>query len=106
MIDIIIYKSNGMVTGYRVSGHAKADEYGKDIVCASVSVLAINTANSLESFTKDVITSTVDASGLIDLKIDKPLSEVSQILLKSFELGIQDIYDNYSSYINLESKEV
>ena len=36
-----------------VKGHAGYDEYGKDIVCAAVSVLTVNMANSVEKFTDD-----------------------------------------------------
>ena len=36
-----------------MSGHAGYDDIGKDIVCAAVSVLVINTLNSIERFTDD-----------------------------------------------------
>ncbi|MFQ8841000.1 MAG: ribosomal-processing cysteine protease Prp [Clostridium fessum] len=36
-----------------VNGHAGYDEYGKTIVCAAVSVLTVNMANSVEKFTDD-----------------------------------------------------
>jgi len=106
MITVIIYKQNEKVTGYKVSGHSNADDYGKDIVCASVSVLAINTANSLETLTQDSVTLITDDSGLIELHVGQLMSESSHLLLKAFELGIQDIYTEYSQYIKLEFKEV
>ena len=37
------------------NGHAGYAEYGEDIVCAAVSVLTINTINSIEQLTKDKI---------------------------------------------------
>ena len=43
-----------------VKGHAGYDEYGKDIVCAAVSVLTVNMANSVEKFTDDSFKGSVD----------------------------------------------
>lgn len=37
------------IWGYDIQGHAGYAEAGSDIVCSAVSVLAINTANSLET---------------------------------------------------------
>ena len=34
--------------GFEITGHAGYAEYGQDIVCAAVSVLALNMANSVE----------------------------------------------------------
>ena len=44
MIKVIFYKdSDDCYTGFQVKGHAGFAAYGKDIICAGVSVLAINT---------------------------------------------------------------
>ena len=40
MINVLIYETNGNVVELEVSGHADSAEYGEDIVCASISVLA------------------------------------------------------------------
>ena len=45
--------SDGNTLGITVDGHAGYDEYGKDIVCAAVSALTVNMANSVEHFTDD-----------------------------------------------------
>ena len=42
------------VTGFRIEGHAGYAKHGKDIVCAAVSALVMNTMNSIHSFTSDV----------------------------------------------------
>ena len=38
-----------------VTGHANYDEYGKDIVCASVSSLVISTVNAILKFDENAI---------------------------------------------------
>jgi len=48
MTDIIIRKnSDGDICGFEMDGHAGFAEYGQDIVCAALSMLSINTINSI-----------------------------------------------------------
>lgn len=52
MIEVTVYKTmRHEYAGFDMSGHAGYDDIGKDIVCAAVSVLVINTLNSIERFT-------------------------------------------------------
>ena len=53
MITITVKKRNGYYLEFVSKGHAGYAEEGQDIVCAAVSVLVINTVNSLETFTDD-----------------------------------------------------
>ena len=49
MTTITIYKSDkGSYKGFTCKGHAGSAMSGKDIVCAAISILVINTVNSLE----------------------------------------------------------
>ena len=48
-----------------ISGHALYDEYGKDIVCASVSSVSICTVNAILSVNKDAIEATEKEGELI-----------------------------------------
>ena len=50
MIKIVI--NNNLI---RISGHANYDDYGKDIVCASVSSIIITSINAIYRFNKDAI---------------------------------------------------
>ena len=53
MITVEIRKSNGEYVGFSSKGHAGYAEEGYDIICAAVSVLTVNTINSIEKFTDD-----------------------------------------------------
>ncbi len=89
-----------------MNGHAGYDDYGKDIVCASVSALAVNTVNSIEHFTKDKFTCK-EKSGNLEFKFKSDTSKESQLLLHSLRLGLQAIQKDYSTeYISVTSKEV
>ena len=51
MIEARICKQSGEYFSFSVSGHAGYAEAGRDIVCAAVSMLVINTANALDGLT-------------------------------------------------------
>ena len=107
MIEIILYKREASNVGFCVSGHAGFEEIGKDIVCASVSVLAINTVNAIKSFTDDRFSLQYDENGKINMMKKATLSPKSQVLLDAFELGVTSIYEEYGhDYINIKFEEV
>ena len=39
MIKVNLIKTNDIVTGLQVTGHAKSAEYGEDLICAAVSAI-------------------------------------------------------------------
>ena len=56
MIKVTFYKnSDGSYAGFQSLGHAGYSEHGSDIICAAVSVLVINTINSITELTDDDI---------------------------------------------------
>lgn len=55
MINVNIKKENNVITELKISGHAKYDEYGKDIVCAGVSSTLITSVNACLTFDKESI---------------------------------------------------
>lgn len=109
MIHVTFFKdSSNQFVGFEFAGHAGADEFGKDIVCAAVSVLVINTVNSIEEFTDDdFICDTDEKSGIIRFHLNGELSKESILLMNSLCLGIQGVLDDDNEkYITLKFKEV
>ena len=100
--------ADGRILGYELNGHAMQAAYGKDIVCAALSVLAINTANSLEVLTQNEPVVDYDKeSGHMKLCFDGEPGEDAQLLLSSFELGIRTIAETYGDrFVRLEYREV
>ena len=45
MIQAVFFKNKKNITGFEIKNH------GTDIVCSAVSILSLNTVNSLEAFT-------------------------------------------------------
>ena len=109
MITVTFHKTKaGEYQDIICFGHAGFDDYGKDIVCASVSVLVINTINSLEEITKEkIVVDTDEKKGLITCKFPEPLQDTSKVLIDSLVLGLTHIAKQYGQkYCKLEFKEV
>ena len=47
MIKVKINKENNIINNITIKGHSLYDDYGKDIVCASVSSIVITTVNGI-----------------------------------------------------------
>ena len=102
MITAVIYKnSEEDILGFRISGHAGYDRYGRDIICAAVSALSINTINSIEKFTTDRF-AVEQSDGDLKFKLVTDKAPETQLLLKSFILGLESIRDTYGDrYIRI-----
>ncbi len=109
MINVIIKRDKDKVAkGIEIKGHAGYGEYGQDIICAAVSSLALNMANSVEEFTEDHFEGSVsDDGGYFSFSFPDEISPESQLLMKSLILGLQNIQRDYGAeYINFRFREV
>ena len=107
MITIEIRKSGGEYVGFSSKGHAGYAEEGHDIICAAVSVLTVNTVNSIEKFTEDAFKAEA-ADGMVRWKFTElPLSKEANLLMDSLVLGLKDIQKNYGKkYIKIIEKSL
>ena len=108
MTEVVFLMSKGKYKGFSLSGHAEYARFGKDIVCAAVSMLTNNVFNSIERLTED------EFRGYADEKkaefslnfVDEP-SHDANLLVDSFRLGIESIADAYGSkYVSVKIQEV
>ena len=91
MISIeIITNENGLITGYRVTGHSGTAKRGQDIVCAGVSAL---TQSALLGIMEH-LHRTVDydiASGNLDMRLMEPPDDCSEAILRTMYMGLAEI---------------
>ena len=108
MITVTIYKDSGQYSRFTVEGHAGYAQEGFDIICSAVSVLTLNTVNSIEAFTGDSFQAEQDEeSGFLSFSLSSPISPESKLLLNSLVLGLQNIEEEYGRpYIHIRFKEV
>jgi uncharacterized protein YsxB (DUF464 family) len=99
----ILKKADGLICGFEIKDH------GDPIVCSGVSVLTMNTINSLEAFTNtiaDVDMADDAVGGALSFTVDNYDREDVQLLLKSLELGLKSIELEYTNDIKVFDWEV
>ena len=113
MISVTITKDrNGIFKQLECNGHAGFDEYGKDIVCSAVSMLVINTINSIEEIAGcDMNLSQNPDDGYILMSLKDGNSEDSvrdaSLFADSLILGLKGVIKEYGKkYVSLVIKEV
>ena len=86
-----------------ITGHANFDEYGKDIVCASVSSIVITTVNGILEINRDSLKYEEKKDKLIIevLKEDK----VINVLINNMMNLLYELSENYPKNIKVREDE-
>ena len=102
MIFVTIDRNSaGCICGFSVR------EHGKNEVCAAVSLLTLNTVNSIEALIDEPFNCEYDPEGGY-LRADLPRVREGRrcpeadLLLESMALGLRSVKDNYRSEIEIE----
>lgn len=106
----VIFRRNraGEYRELECSGHAGYAAYGEDIVCAALSVLVINTLNSLEKLCKvQLKPESEEESGWIRCAFPEKMDEKAVLLLDSLVLGCMGVEKQYGEkYCKVKFEEV
>lgn len=94
----VIYNTNSL----KVRGHANFADYGKDIVCASVSSLVTCTVNNIYSLNNNAIEYSDDGN-IINIKINDDSN--SLILLNNLVEMLKELEIKYPKNIKIESEK-
>lgn len=101
MIKVVFYESiTGEVIGFRISGHAKYEKAGKDIVCAAVSsasYMAINTLTEILNIHANV---SVD-NGKMEVAINEKDTLLCRDILNGFRLHIKSLEKIYPKHLKV-----
>ena len=103
MTNVTLYtdETGEILKGFCVRDHSGFDDKGRDIVCAAVSVLTINTINAIEQFTEEKPMVRQDKDS-ITCHFDKAPGRDTELLLKTFRLGVESIRSEYGEHVRLE----
>lgn len=99
--------STQKITGVEISGHAGMDEFGSDIVCASVSVLVISAINGLEEYVQTEVDARVE-NGVTSFSInedDALKSTQAQAIVNTLYIAMLGLEDEYEEYIEVTITE-
>ena len=112
MINALVSVDSGQ--HYRsidLTGHAGSATHhyeGQELVCAAVSALVLNMANSVEHFTEDGFEADmVEESGDFHFRFTGDVSPEATLLMNSLVFGLLNIEESYGEpYIKIRFKEV
>lgn len=109
MVKVKIKQKNNSLKCIRVSGHANSDDYGKDIVCAAVSVITQTILLGISEILEDDFNYSV-SKGDLYFEIPEKMIYEDEIrintLTHTLMLGLQNIQNNYEDYIDIIKEEV
>ncbi len=100
-------KSTDKILKVNISGHAQFDDYGSDVVCASVSSLVIATVNALEEYV-GIDTSVIIQNGATEFSIntdDTVKSIQAQAIANMLYMALTGLEDEHEDYIQVTVTE-
>lgn len=99
MIKVKINYKDDFIKGFKVTGHANYDDYGKDIVCASVSSIVITSINMALRLDESSVKVT-DKSGLIEAKVLKQNEIINKVFVNMIDM-LKELENDYSKNIKI-----
>lgn len=107
MTQIKFFRKNGKLVGVEANGHTGYAEEGEDIVCAAASSIIQTAVLGLMQLLGIAVEFETDANkgylkAILPSKITAEQSHDADIILRTAYLGVSDLYEEYSDYINLE----
>jgi uncharacterized protein YsxB (DUF464 family) len=95
--------ASGKITAFTVQSH------GDNITCAAVSMLVLNTVNSIKKLAPDDFSCEYDPKGgFLTFALTEPyfVSEAANVLLEAMLLGLMSTLEQYPKEITLKVKAV
>ncbi len=105
MVTATVVKNPSGYESFSCKGHAGFARAGKDIVCSAISILTINTANSIMTLT-DTKISVSENNGFISWRFENGCDTKADLLMDSLLIGLRSLEEEYKKYLTLEIKEV
>ena len=99
MIKVNVTNNNGLVEKISIKGHAMYDDYGKDIVCASVSTMVITTVNAISRFEQNDITCNQD-DGFVEIVINTHNSITDTLIDNLIDL-LKELEQQYNKNLKI-----
>lgn len=107
MIKVFIKEKQQQITQMTIKGHADSGEYGKDLICASVSTAITGIINEL-------IKRNVFKEGKGCYELDEGFADIImmnsdreiQVVLETLVTILETIEDSYPKYLTITKREV
>ncbi len=105
MIQADFTRSEGKLTAFSLRGHAGYDDYGKDIVCASVTSAVQLTANAITEVLK-VRADVQVLDNQIRMKLPEKCSQEALHFMEALLLHLEILAEDYEGTIKVKVSEV
>lgn len=100
MINISYKKKDDHINYVKIAGHADYAEEGFDIVCASVSSIAITTVNAIIRIDEEALFYT-EKDGLLEIGVVK-FSDVIDKLMENMIGMFEELEKQYEDYVKIK----
>lgn len=101
MIKVIYDIDDDKYISLQVSGHANSDEYGKDLICASVSSIMFGFMNALDALNEDVeIKQLTNEITIINHSSSNNIQDYFELVMTQ----LKTIEESYGDFIKVERK--
>lgn len=101
MIKVNFYYQTNNIVKTEVSGHANFDQYGKDIVCAGVSLIMIGGLNALDQLVNQAEVKLEQSDNEIVITVLQPTND-NQMILKTMLWQLKTISEQYKNKITIK----
>ena len=110
MTKVTVFKKNNQITELVCDGHTFYGEKGEDIVCAALSSVVQTAVLGLMTVAGvDVDLERDEERGYLHLTLPENLNEEqrlkSSVILDTMLMGVSDLYEGFSDFIELEVKK-
>lgn len=99
MIKIKIQKQDDYIKKIKITGHANYDERGKDIVCASVSSIAITSVNVILKMDDKAI-NVKQSDGLLEIDVLKHDTNIKIVLENMIDM-LKELSKDYEKNVKI-----
>lgn len=103
MIKVLISAKDNNIKQINIKGHADYDDYGKDIVCSSVSSITITTVNAILMFDKNYI-SYNEKKDNFEIIINEN-NDVTNKLIQNMINLLTELSQDYPKNIKIEEED-
>ena len=101
MIKAVFQANDDLYVSLDVSGHAQYGEYGRDLICASVSSIMFGFMNALDALEEDVmIRQSENRITIVDRSGSKAVQDYFELVITQ----LKTIEASYGDFIKVERK--
>lgn len=104
MVSVDLFRNEqGMIIGYKVSGHAGFSEEGSDIICSAVSSLTQTPLLGLERHLKLKPSYVVNQKdGILEVALNSAPTDLTEAILQTMVYGLESIVRQCPQYVRIK----